>query len=74
MKTKKQILKLFLLGSIALLLLNFPILSIFNIPVFKNGISNLYVYIFGVWFVLLIFVFIIIGRESSETKKGNDNE
>jgi pilus assembly protein TadC len=74
MKTKKQILKLFLLGSIALLLLNFPILSIFNIPVSKNGISNLYVYIFGVWFVLLIFVFIIIGRESSETKKGKDNE
>lgn len=74
MKRKKQILKLYLLGLTSILLLNFPILSIFNSPLTEHGTSTLYTYIFGIWFTLLLIVSMINRRVTSETKKETKHE
>ena len=60
MKPGKQIIKLFLLGILAVLLFNFPLLSLPNKITLLFGIPHLYVYVFGVWFILLLLVFLKI--------------
>jgi hypothetical protein len=50
---------LFLLGA---LLINFPILAIFNQASTLGGIPILYLYLFGVWTVGIVAVFILVHR------------
>jgi hypothetical protein len=50
---------LFLLGA---LLVNFPILAIFNQAATLGGIPILYLYLFGVWTVGIVAVFILVHR------------
>jgi hypothetical protein len=51
-KKNKRLVALFLLGCI---LLNFPILSLVNLEILIFGWPLLYVYIFGVWCLLISF-------------------
>ncbi|MCP4106813.1 MAG: hypothetical protein GY749_14960 [Desulfobacteraceae bacterium] len=64
---------MFLLGCI---LLNYPILSLFNIDIMLFGIPLLYVYIFGIWAALIgLIVFITQSRSLNipeQTTKIND--
>ncbi len=54
---------LFLLGF---LLLNPPILAIFNIELFVFGIPLLYAYLFGVWLALIALVAVAIERTGGD--------
>jgi hypothetical protein len=58
----KRLIALFLLGYI---LLNNPILSLFNRPQLALGIPLLFFYIFGVWILLIALVVIIVSAKSN---------
>jgi hypothetical protein len=45
---------LFVLGA---LLINFPLLAIFNLPATLAGIPVLYLYLFGIWAIGIATVF-----------------
>lgn len=47
---------LFVLGA---LLLNFPVLAIFNRPAALGGVPVLYLYLFGVWVAGIVAVFVL---------------
>jgi hypothetical protein len=49
-KINKRLVALFLLGCV---LLNYPILSLVNLDILIFGLPLLYVYIFGVWCLLI---------------------
>jgi len=49
-KINKRLVALFLLGCV---LLNFPILSLVNLKILIFGLPLLYVYLFGVWGLLI---------------------
>jgi hypothetical protein len=49
-KLNKRLVALFLLGCV---LLNFPILSLFNLKILIFGLPLLYVYIFVIWCLLI---------------------
>ena len=49
-KINKRLVALFLLGCV---LLNYPILSLVNLKILIFGLPLLYVYIFGVWCLLI---------------------
>ena len=61
-KKNKRLVALFLLGFV---LLNYPILSLLNINMTIYGLPLLYIYIFGVW-GLLIFLAALVVRRSKE--------
>jgi len=54
-------------------LLNFPLLSIFNVPRLLLGIPVLYVYLLSVW-VLLIGVMVLVHRERPATPSAEHPE
>ncbi len=49
-KINKRLVALFLFGFV---LLNYPILSLFNLEILIFGLPLLYVYIFGIWCLLI---------------------
>jgi len=49
-KINKRLVVLFLLGCV---LLNYPILSLVNLKILIFGLPLLYVYIFGIWCLLI---------------------
>ncbi len=49
-KINKRLVALFLLGCV---LLNYPILSLVNLEILIFGLPLLYVYLFGVWGLLI---------------------
>ena len=49
-KINKRLVALFLLGCV---LLNFPIISLFNLEILIFGLPLLYVYIFGIWCLII---------------------
>ena len=49
-KINKRLVALFLLGC---LLLNFPIISLFNLEILIFGLPLLYVYIFVIWCLII---------------------
>ena len=49
-KKNKRLVTLFLLGCV---LLNYPILSLVNLRILIFGLPLLYVYLFGVWCLLI---------------------
>ena len=51
--------------------LNFPLLSIFNVPRLFLGIPVLYVYLFSVW-ILLIGVMVLIHRDRPARPSAGD--
>lgn len=59
----KRLIALFLLGY---LLLNNPLLSLFNLPRMVGGIPMLYGYIFAVWLLLIVLIMLIV-RSGSQT-------
>ncbi len=52
----KRLVALFLLGAV---LLNYPLLALFNRPLSLGGVPLLYGYIFGVWMLLIGFIFLV---------------
>lgn len=54
--------KLALLFVVGVLLLNFPILAIFNRASLLAGIPVVFVYLFGVWFLGIVAVFLLSRR------------
>jgi hypothetical protein len=57
----KRLIALFLLGYV---LLNNPILSLFNLPRMVWGIPLLFFYIFGVWILLIVLIALILRTRS----------
>ena len=54
-KKSKRLIGVFLLGCV---LLNYPILSLFNRPTLFFGIPLLYVYVFAVWASLILLIYL----------------
>jgi hypothetical protein len=52
--------KLIALFSLGYLLLNNPLLSLFNAPEIVCGIPLLFGYIFGVWLLLIVLVMLVV--------------
>jgi len=61
-KKYKRLVALFLFG---LVLLNYPILSLLNINIMVFGFPLLYLYIFGIW-GLIIFLAALVTSRSKE--------
>ncbi len=59
MKTRRHVFKSVLVGLLAIVLLNFPFLSIPNRLALGFDIPVLYVYVFGVWLLLILSLFLI---------------
>ncbi len=58
----QRLVAVFLLGCV---LLNYPILYLFNRPVGVFGIPLLYVYVFGAWAVLIALLIWLIERRDA---------
>jgi len=68
MESKNQtnlLISLFILGS---LLLNFPILSLFNLKGFLMGVPLLYFYIFTAWALLVVLIGLIMRKTTDREK------
>ena len=52
----KRLVGLFLLGFV---LFNYPVISLFNLDKFWLGIPILYLYVFGVWLILVILIVLV---------------
>ena len=52
----KRLVGLFLLGFV---LFNYPVISLFNLNKFWFGIPILYLYVFGVWLILVLLIVLI---------------
>mgnify|MGYP000507152590 FL=1 len=52
----RRLIALFLLGYV---MLNNPLLSLFNLPTLVWGVPLLFGYIFGVWLVLILLILLI---------------
>jgi len=61
-KKSKRLVALFLFGFV---LLNYPILSLLNLNITVFGLPLLYIYIFGIW-GLLIFLSALVMSRSKE--------
>jgi hypothetical protein len=61
-KKNKRLVALFLFGFV---LLNYPILSLLNLNITVFGLPLVYIYIFGVW-GLLIFLAALVTRRAKE--------
>ncbi len=64
----KRLISLFFLGC---LLLNYPILSLFNVRMFVFGIPLLCLYIFSVWSALILLISIITRRPRETLRKSD---
>ena len=60
--TGQRLVAIFLLGCV---LLNYPVLFLFNKPVSIHGVPLLYIYIFGVWALLIGLMAFVIERTRS---------
>jgi hypothetical protein len=58
-KKSKRLVALFLFGFV---LLNYPILSLLNISITVFGFPLLYIYIFGVWGLLILLAALVVSR------------
>ena len=62
-KKNKRLVALFLFGFV---LLNYPILSLLNINITVFGLPLLYIYIFGVWGLLIFLSALVMGRSKEQ--------
>jgi hypothetical protein len=71
-KKNKRLVALFLFGFV---LLNYPILSLLNINITVFGLPLLYIYIFGVWGLLIFLSALAMSRSreqlNNSEKPGN---
>ncbi|CAB1070401.1 hypothetical protein D1AOALGA4SA_910 [Olavius algarvensis Delta 1 endosymbiont] len=71
-RKNKRLVALFLFGFV---LLNYPILSLLNISISVFGLPLLYIYIFGVWGLLIFLAALVMSRskepENNSVKSGN---
>ena len=58
----RRLVGLFLLGA---LIFNFPLLSLFNLPILILGIPAFYLYLFVAWFTI-IFSMLILSRSTPD--------
>ena len=58
-ETTARLVLLFVLG---VLLINFPVLAIFNRAATLGGLPVLYLYLFGVWVAGIAAVYLLIGK------------
>ena len=58
--------KLALLLVLGALLINFPLLAIFNRPATLGGVPILYVYLFAVWTAGILAVFLLTRKQGDE--------
>ena len=70
-KLNKRLVALFLLGCV---LLNYPILSLVNLEILIFGLPLLYVYIFGIWCLLIGLTALGTVFRSSEPSDIYDDE
>ena len=54
----RRLIGIFLLGAI---LFNYPVLSLFDREIFLSGIPILYLYLFGVWALLILLTALVTG-------------
>ena len=65
----RRLFSLFLMGC---LIVNFPIISLFNYPVFIWGIPVLYIFLFSAWgFLIIAMIFITLTHPKGERKVGD---
>jgi hypothetical protein len=64
-KKSKRLVALFLFGFV---LLNYPILSLLNLDIFVFGLPLAYIYIFGIWSLLILLSAWVTMRRSRENK------
>lgn len=65
--TRARLVALFVLG---LLLLNFPLLSLFSQAHLLAGLPVLYVYLYGVWALVIgLLIWLMEGRRSPPTEE-----
>jgi len=69
-KLNKRLVALFLLGCV---LLNYPILSLFNLEIPSFGLSLLVVYIFSIWCLLIGLAALATMFPSNEHKDDSDD-
>jgi uncharacterized membrane protein len=69
-KLNKRLVALFLLGCV---LLNYPILSLFNLEIPIFGLPLLLVYIFGIWCLLIGLTVLATMSRSNEHKDDSDD-
>ena len=68
-KKSKRLVALFLFGFV---LLNYPILSLLNLNITVFGLPLLYIYIFGIWGLLIFLSALVISRSKEHSvKSGN---
>ena len=71
-KKSKRLVALFLFGFV---LLNYPILSLLNINVTVFGLPLVYIYIFGIWGLLIFLSALVMSRSkkriNNSEKSGN---
>jgi len=65
-KKSKRLVALFLFGFV---LLNYPILSLLNLNITVFGLPLLYIYIFGVWGLLIFLSALVMSRSKEPIKK-----
>jgi hypothetical protein len=63
----RRLVGIFLLGAV---LFNYPILSLFNRKVIVSGVPIMYLYLFGVW-ALLIVLMALTTRSGRDPKSRN---
>ena len=65
-KKSKRLVALFLFGFV---LLNYPILSLLNINITIFGLPLVYIYIFGVWGLLIFLSALVMSRSKEQINK-----
>jgi hypothetical protein len=70
-RKSKRLVALFLLGFV---LLNFPVLSLFNADLTLFGLPLLYVYIFGIWGLLILLSALVVGVARKPQKNSANSE
>ena len=68
-KKSKRLVALFLFGFV---FLNYPILSLLNINITVFGLPLLYIYIFGVWSLLIFLAALVVGRSDEKINDSKD--
>ena len=63
---KKRNERIVVLAIVGILALNYPWLSLFSNTVLVFGIPLLYLYLFGLWFILILLAGLIIESEEQE--------
>lgn len=61
-----------LLGILAFMLLNYPILQIFNREILVGGIPILTLYLFGMWVLAIAGLYGFVRQRTSKGQKGQE--